>query len=216
MALCLIDRVGLYNTIFTNPTVGHFALADTEHWYLAYDQLLAIDQTPLKKDDANPSLALIREILLRDSQQLYLAWLLCAFVPWAQATPEAFKKPNAKATPTVAATVAREGIKTDNTDTKIIDNAVTSLSDILRIRSTLDVGKDVTTSSLKRKRESDTREAQGVALRRWGAHWRSSVIFALLVEVKEATGPHGMLQFRPRRTQEAKFYRPPASVRRLC
>ena len=180
----------MYNTIFTNPTIDQYNLADTSHWNLAYDQLLAIVRPPAKKDDASTSLALIREILLPDSEHVYLAWLLCAFVPWARAIPEA---PNAKAPRTVAAIIAREGMKADNTQTKIIENAVLSLPEILSSTKAIDNREYATTSPLKRKQDSILRGAQGMAIRRWGVYWPSSVIYALLVETMEIKDARGML-----------------------
>ncbi len=193
MALHLIDRLGLYNTIFTNPTIDHFDLISTENWALAYDQLLAIVQTVSDKDDASGSLALILEVLLPDSEHIYLAWLLCALVPWARAVPGIPEKTKAKSPPTVAATVAREGIKANNIETKIIENAVIYLPDILTTREVVNDQEAATTSLLKRKQHSVLREAQGMAIRRWGVHWRSSVMYTLLVEVMDTKEAIGML-----------------------
>jgi tRNA nucleotidyltransferase (CCA-adding enzyme) len=172
-------------------------LVGTENWALAYDQLLAIMQTASDKNDVSGSLLLILEVLLPDSQHVYLAWLLCAFVPWARAVPEASKKPKAKAPPTVAATVAREGIKANNSETKIVENAVITLPDIVTTREVIKDQEDATTSPLKRKKYSALREAQGMAIRRWGVNWRSSVMYTFLVEVMETGEANGMSRIYP-------------------
>lgn len=197
MALRLIDRLGLYNTIFTNPTLEHFVLVGTENWALAYNQLLAIIQAASYKDDVSGSLRLILEILLPDSQYVYLAWLLCAFVPWARAVPKAPEKAKAKTPPTVAATVAREAIKANNIETKVVENAVISLPDVVTTREVVNDQEDATTSPQKRKSYSALREAQGMAIRRWGANWRSTVMYALLVEVMETKEVNGRSRIYP-------------------
>ena len=197
MALRLIDRLGLYNTIFTIPKIDHYDTADTEHWSLTYDQLLAFVQASAEKDGASASVRLIREMLLPDSEHVYLAWLLCVFVPWARAIPAALEKPKSKAPSTVAARVAREGVDANNAQTKIINDAVLSLHDISKTREAIKEQGQATCSSLKRKQVSDLRETQGMAIRRWGVHWRSNVIFALLVDIMETREAHGMLEMRP-------------------
>ncbi len=197
MALCLIDRLGLYNTIFTNPKIQRFELADTEHWNVAYDQLLAINRAPSKAEDESSSLASIRQILLPDPKHVYVAWLLCAFVPWAKAGLVPPEKSKAKPPPTVAATVAREGVDLNKITIKAIDNAVLSLPDIRDIREAIKEREGTTASTRKRKRDSVLREVQGMAVRRWGVHWRSNVIYALLVEITEIEAVHGMLDFCP-------------------
>jgi len=133
-------------------------------------------QAASDKNDVSGSLLLILEVLLPDSQHVYLAWLLCAFVPWARAVPEASKKPKAKAPPTVA---------------------VITLPDIVTTREVIKDQEDATTSPLKRKKYSALREAQGMAIRRWGVNWRSSVMYTFLVEVMETGEANGMSRIYP-------------------
>ena len=172
-------------------------MADTEHWNVAYDQLLAINLAPSKEEGASTSLASIRQILLPNPEHVYVAWLLCAFVPWAKAGSVLLEKPKAKPPPTVAAMVAREGVDVNNVTTKVINNAVLSLPDIREIREAIKEREGTTASTLERKRDSVFREVQGMAIRRWGVHWRSNVIYALLVETTETEEVHGMFDFGP-------------------
>ena len=217
MALSLIDRLDLYNTIFTNPKIDQHDMANTDQWNLAYDQLLAIVRVSEEKDGASSSATLlIQRLLLPNSEHLYLAWLLCAFVPWARAIPVASGRPKSKAPPTVAAKVAREGVDVNSVQTKIIDNAVLSLPDILKTREAINERRDSPASSLKRKQDSDLREAQGMAIRRWGVHWRSNVIFALLVDIMETGKAQGMFGMSHHRHVEANSRRTASNSRQLC
>ena len=215
MALRLIDRVGLYCTIFTNPANNYIAQADIKHWNLAYDQLLAIHQAPSKKDDVCTSLSIIHDVLLKGKELVYLAWLLCAFVPWARVSGITPVKLKAKLPSTVAASVAREGITADNKEVKIINNAILFLPDILKTRSALNDSEDTAKLSLKRKRESHARETLGVAIRRWGIHWQSSVMYALLVEVTEATDVYGGFEIGTNDYSKANSSRPRADFKWL-
>ena len=216
MALSLIDRLGLYNTVFLNPKVDHNDKADTEHWSLAYGQLSDIAWAPAEKDGTSTSLALIKEILLPDSEHVYLAWLLCAFVPWARAVPAAPENPKSKAPLTVAATVARRGIDINNAQTKIIDHAVLSVNDISKTKQVSSEQEGAVTSPLKRKQNQDMRETQGMAIRRWGVHWRSNVMFALLVDIMETREVNGVYELISHGQGEANSRRTPPNNRKLC
>ncbi|KAI4123290.1 MAG: hypothetical protein LQ338_005339 [Usnochroma carphineum] len=197
-ALRFIDRLGLYHTVFTmfNDELAHFA--KTENWKRAYDQLHVLVSAEMEALTKPPtentkrisnSLKSIRSTLLRDIDDVpanvYHAWLLCAFVPWARVVPAAPQNSKGKVPSRPAALVARDGIKADNNTVRLIENAVVHLDAIIQHKNVIVDEVSATTSPLKRKQESATRSEQGMAIRRWGPRWRSSVMFAILTQVME-------------------------------
>lgn len=163
-------------------------MADIGKWETAYTQLHHILQSRHDRFETN-STTVIKSILFRDAEDEYKAWLLCAFIPRATEAPLVPKLPGIKTMDPPAAMVAREGIKADNKQRKLISNAVTHLREIIAMKNTTIAQLTGTNASLKRKQEDLSRDAQGMAIRRWGSDWRSSVLFALLHEVEEASEP---------------------------
>lgn len=197
-ALHLIDRLGLYSTVFTTLDDKVAQSPKTECWKRAYDQLQVLVSAKLMADVEPPteqglenSSEEIGSILLRDptdfTADVYQAWLLCAFVPWARVAPAAPQNSRYRILPTPAALAARNGIKADNNTVKLVDNAVKALDDIIQLKDAATAGNPSTTSPLKRKHGSPARSEQGMGIRRWGPHWRSSVMFAILTQVMENT-----------------------------
>lgn len=181
-SLLFIDRLGLYRTIFPGSDDHATHSADTRNWPKAYNQardLMSKWNTP------DHPMKIINSVLLAGQDDLYHMWLLCALVPWARVPPTPPKKATSKTPPTPAATAARDGIKADNHTIKVIDNAAAHLMDIIQVKDATAGQGSSTSSPLKRKRESVSREIQGMAIRRWGATWRSSVVYALLTQASE-------------------------------
>lgn len=137
-------------------------------------------------------LHVVNRILLQEPEETYLAWILCCLVPLARATPEPLKNPKSKSLPTLAAMAAREGIKADNKITNTVEIAALSIQDIITTKDSFSNEAAISSLTLKRKHPVTNREAQGKAIRRWGFHWRSSVMYALLVQVMEAKVDLGM------------------------
>ncbi|KAL8963217.1 MAG: hypothetical protein Q9193_000488 [Seirophora villosa] len=197
-ALAFIDRLDLYHIVFTMFNNDFTQAADTKHWKKSYGQLRAI-VSAATDDPAQPSierapeasnnLMNIRSILLSDStdalDDVYHAWLLCAFVPWARVSPAVPQKQKGKTPPRPAALVARDGLKADNNTVKLVDNAIRDLNEIIQIKDAANVARPSITSPLEPRHKSPTRSEQGMAIRRWGPYWRSSVMFALLIQVAE-------------------------------
>ncbi|KAL8814309.1 MAG: hypothetical protein Q9223_006458 [Gallowayella weberi] len=186
-ALQLIDRLGLYQTIFTDPgSTSRTSESSLVNWSRAYDQAQAFVSPPHTEAVSGAVISSIKSILLGNPKNVYFMWLLCAFVPWARVKPPSPKKPSAKAAPSPAATAAREGIKADNHSVKVIENAAAHLADIIQIKDAAIKEGPSTTSPLKRKQKAISREAQGMAIRRWGSNWRCSVMYAILTQISEA------------------------------
>lgn len=192
MALSLIDRLGLYSTVFTDPTDEGCKQIETKHWHRAYDMVLEFEQATSAAQIAPSSMLTLKNTLLRDAEDSFLAWALTCFVPWARESAKPPKRIITKRPPFPASIVAREGIKADNKLVKIIDDAVSHLEEIITMKDSLSSPDTATTSPLKRKQSATSREAQGQAIRSWGSHWRSSVLYALLVQISEVDDPGGM------------------------
>ena len=186
-ALSLIDRLGLYNEVFTDPTNADCKSVDTSSWHRAYNQLYDMIKAGSEESDVPQSLKTIRSILLRSPEDLYQAWILTCFVPWARELPKSPQK-SSKRPVSAASVAAREGIKAENKVYKLVDDAVFYLQDIIEKKEAVIHDGQTMTLPLKRKKGASAdieREMQGVAIRKWGSNWRSSVTYALLTEVTE-------------------------------
>jgi tRNA nucleotidyltransferase (CCA-adding enzyme) len=176
MALALIDRLGLYRTVFTDPTRELTYEPDTAYFATAYTFVESL----VKKSNQDVP-AIIPNTLLRNSEEQYLAWICTTLMPWADSPTVPNPKPLQR--PFYAAyLVAREGIKAPN---KICDVIAASLKDGEEIRQFV----EQCYSSSKRKIAANsevaatTRDGCGMAIRRWGPTWRSQVVFSLLYEL---------------------------------
>ncbi|KAL8953383.1 MAG: hypothetical protein Q9222_000760 [Ikaeria aurantiellina] len=185
-ALRLIDQLGLYSTVFTTFDREVAQSVRTQIWNKAYDLLHTLVNASLEGAKSGDAMNVIRSILLDPHNDNYRMWLLCAFVPWARVTQSA-SKTKGKLPQRPAAVAARDGIKADNSISKLIENAVTSLPEIITIKDTTIDGKPAKSSPLKRKQEPLDRETFGMAIRRWGPNWRGCVMYALLTQVAENT-----------------------------
>ncbi|CAN9229628.1 unnamed protein product [Alternaria alternata] len=175
MALELIDRFGLYRTVFTDPTRELPSDPETAYFKPAYD----FAESVVMKDASLPST--ISETLLRNEEEKYLAWICATMMPWVDAPTIPHQKPLQR--PYFAAyLVAREGFKAPN---KICDVIASSLSNSEEIRS-------VVAQCAKGLRRPDTinptndataRDTLGMAIRRWGSTWRTQVFFNLVYEI---------------------------------
>lgn len=148
-------------------------------------------QIMLRNEEALGLIKVISRILLReplDSEEVFLAWIVCCFIPYARSA----KSPSSKFPRTIAAAAAREGIKTDNKTTKIIEEASLNMEDVIMTRGLVVHRPEIALLSSNQALQPSSRELYGKCLLRWGAHWRSTVIFALLVEVTEAKDDLGI------------------------
>lgn len=169
-ALSLIDRLNLYNEVFTTDAECE---VDTTNWHRAYDHLRDLTKAGSGGSSLPSPLETIQSILLRNADDKYHAWILTCFVPWAREPPKSDPR-SPKRLVNAATLAAREGIKAENKIRDLVDDAVSHLSDIIEKKDAKQ-GPNVDTY----------RETQGLAIRRWGSNWRSSVIYALLTEVAE-------------------------------
>ncbi|KXT03230.1 hypothetical protein AC578_4807 [Pseudocercospora eumusae] len=178
-AMRLVFSLGLYDTIFSDPAVAkedHYT-PDIEGWSILIDTL----------EEILSSGGVLQENLARDSEESYLAWILAAVVPYRDAPRPEPAEAGKKAPPPIPVTVAREGIKTPNKISDVINAAVRNQTEI----------SDLVDKVYDRKRRPDkkfegedpaARDVLGMAIRRWGTSWRSQVIYSLLVEFADNQG----------------------------
>lgn len=176
MALALIDRLGLYGTVFTDPTRELTYTPETEYFATAYTFVQSLVQ---KTNQDAP--VVISETLLRNPEEQYLAWICTTLMPWADAPTVPNSKPLQR--PFYAAyLVAREGIKAPN---KICDVIAASFKDGEEIRQHVEkcYASSKRKDSVKSEDDAATRDGCGMAIRRWGPTWRSQVLFSLIYEL---------------------------------
>ena len=182
-ALSLIDELDLYDIIFTSFASSSSDTPQPERWKRSYDKLLEIDQA-ISGEKRDHNSQLLKSSLLQTQADIDRAWIICAFIPWAK-IPQPPKVGKSKPALTSAATAARLGLKVSNDIINVVEAAAVSCEDIVKIKDVSNEQTAATTSPLKRKAEAVSRENLGMAIRRWGKFWRSSVVYALLVEVKD-------------------------------
>ena len=139
----------------------------------------------------------IASVLLRDTDETFLAWMLACFIPFAEIVARPPERSKSKRLPHPASLAAREGIKADNKICTIVDNAITHREEIVRIKDEVNYDSQLLIVPSKRKQASSSRESQGQAIRRWGTYWRSSVLYALLTEVTKTESLTGMYMLAP-------------------
>jgi hypothetical protein len=165
-ALQLIDRLGLYSTIFTVPLNQECPVPETSDWHVAYDCLKV-----LKSNDTPGS---IYQSLVRSEDAKYLAWILAALVPWSSVPQTPPAKQKGKALP-MGGVVAREGIKADNKICSVVSGAFNHYQEIIELKNAILVKTSYT----------NERDTVGMTIRRWesqGGNWRLQALFAILVE----------------------------------
>ncbi|MCJ1385352.1 CCA tRNA nucleotidyltransferase, mitochondrial [Xylographa soralifera] len=190
-ALSLIDRLGLYDTVFTDPSQEGALVIDTTHWSKAYNELCTIERAETGGCPSPGALETIKNMLIMNDHELYLSWLLCAVTPWAQLENPVKQKKRSKKNLAMAAVVAREGLKTENKALNVIRDAAVHYTEIIASKDAYFEEASSVVVPMKRKQEALSREALGMAIRRWGGNWRSATLFAMLVEimrVEESTG----------------------------
>jgi tRNA nucleotidyltransferase (CCA-adding enzyme) len=169
-SLELIDRLGLYSTIFTDPTVEGNPTPNTANWYIAYDSL-----DELKKNETPGS---IYQSLVRSQDAQYLAWILAALVPWTTVPQTQSAKSKGKPSLPLGAMVAREGIKADNKICNVASGAFKQYKQIIKLKDDI----------IQKEPYTNERDIVGMTIRRWdsqGGSWRVQVMFALLVEAMD-------------------------------
>lgn len=163
----------------------------TAKWSQSYDRFLDIERTSPATSAASTSGELVKKVLIRNKDDLFLGWVLSCFVPWARVSPKLAEESSSKRPLSSAFLAAREGIKADHKICKLIDDAVSHMTSVIEIKDATDSGNETGVPSLKRKKSMVSREEQGRRIRSWGSHWRSIVLYALLTQTSETDNPTG-------------------------
>ncbi|PWY87066.1 ATP :tRNA-specific tRNA nucleotidyltransferase [Aspergillus sclerotioniger CBS 115572] len=171
-ALQLIDRLGLYPTIFANHQDG--AQADTSSWPLGYNALERIVNP--RDDDPKAIIQHVREFLIRDKLETYYAWMIAAFAPWSSVPARVAKGPKAKPLPARTAEVARDSLRSDNKTMAVIGDAAFNWQAITDVKNSLLVGSMDGTAA-------EVRQQVGLHIRSWKKDWRLCILLAMLQEV---------------------------------
>ncbi|KAF2121512.1 hypothetical protein BDV96DRAFT_483998 [Lophiotrema nucula] len=173
LALALIDRLGLYETIYTDPTRDMGYVPEVSYFRLAND---LVEEFVRRNSSDIP--AVIPNTLLRNSEEQFLGWLVAALMPWVDAPTIAHQK---KMQPShfAAQLVAREGIKAPN---KVVDVITHSLKNEEDISNTIGKCYDQIRRPNASKAGDDaaSRGTLGMAIRRWGVSWRTQVLWSLV------------------------------------
>ncbi|KAI0433648.1 hypothetical protein F5Y09DRAFT_328864 [Xylaria sp. FL1042] len=168
-SLQYIHDLGLYHTIFTDPTKPKMPLPDLSRWNCAYECLSYLFRNQLGEPIAN--------VLVQADEASYYAWTLSALAPW-EFINEPIHAGNGKSPPPLITLAGREGIKVPNKLCELITAAHRNRADILALK----------TAVVEKRSHINERDRFGMAIRRWdakGGYWRLQVLFSLLVEAMQ-------------------------------
>ncbi|KAK1147097.1 CCA tRNA nucleotidyltransferase, mitochondrial [Aspergillus melleus] len=171
-ALELIDRYGLYPTIFANHQDD--ACADTSTWSLSYNTLATL----LFSQDFSASVGKVRNMLIRDTSEAYYAWIVAAFAPWSVVPGRVPTGPKPKPIPPRPAEVARDSLRSDNKTMAILSDATHNWRSIIDLKSSLVGGRMNGT-------DAENRQHIGLHVRSWRKDWRLCIVLSLLQEVMQ-------------------------------
>ncbi|EKD21680.1 poly A polymerase head domain-containing protein [Drepanopeziza brunnea f. sp. 'multigermtubi' MB_m1] len=166
-SLALINRLGLYSTIFTDPTTEGNPVPETTHWPVVYE---CLDQ--LKSNETPGS---VYKSLVRSDDAKYLSWILAALTPLSQFPLPRPANGSYKIPLPLGFKVAREGLKLESKICNVITGAFRHREEITELKNAIK-RKDV---------RSSQRDTVGMTIRRWdaqGGHWRLQALFAILVD----------------------------------
>lgn len=165
--MALIDRLGLYSTIFSDPKDERSPIPDITHWSVAYE---CLDELKSNKTPGS-----IYTSLVRSEDASYLAWILAALTPLSQFPLSQPANGNYKELLPIGYKVAREGLKLEKKICNMVTGAFNHREEIMELKNT--IGRNDT--------YSNQRGTVGMTIRRWnsqGGHWRLQALFAILVD----------------------------------
>lgn len=175
-ALRLIFDLGLYTTVFSDPTVDSSKQYTPEvaGWQPLIDHLEAL------LDSGNS----LSDVLVRDDDERFLAWQLAALVPYRDAPTPDPPEPGRRARPPISASVAREGIKATNRVCEVVTASVRHQTEVSSLVDRVYQHKRRHGRGAEGE-DPTARDVLGMTIRRWGPTWRSQVLYSLLVDIVE-------------------------------
>ncbi|KAJ2973552.1 hypothetical protein NUW58_g8909 [Xylaria curta] len=165
-ALQYINDLGLYHTIFTDPTRPDMPLPDLSLWCHAYECL-----GHLAKNQSSSS---IYNVLVQTEEAAYYAWTLSALAPWVDLGEPAHTG-KGRPPPPFITLAGREGIKAPNKLCDLVSAAYRNRADISALK----------TAVIQKAAYINERDRFGMAIRHWdakGGYWRLQVLFNLLAD----------------------------------
>ncbi|KAI1265890.1 hypothetical protein F5Y18DRAFT_426406 [Xylariaceae sp. FL1019] len=168
-----INDLGLYHTIFTDPTQKDMPSPELIDWHKAYGCLAFLSQ--------NNTPGSIYSTLVRTNEARYYAWVLAAVSPWARFTEseqKSDKKEKAKARLPLPTLAVREGIRAPTKLCDLVTAAYKNREDVMSLKKAV----------VSKEPYINERDRFGMAIRRWDSrvgHWRLQVMFALVVEAMQ-------------------------------
>lgn len=164
-ALHLIDRLGLYNAIFSDPNREVPELPVLPRWSVAYECLNELQTNKTPKS--------ISDLLICSTEDAYVAWVLAALCPWMSVQQLPGPAPKGKYVP-VSALVAKESFKAPNKVSATIAASQTHLTEILDLKRAVIESEPV----------AQQRDQLGMKIRHINASgpWKLQLLNALLVE----------------------------------
>jgi tRNA nucleotidyltransferase (CCA-adding enzyme) len=164
-SLQYFDKLGLYQTVFTDPTTRNIPAPDTTNWSLAYNCLRSLE--------SNKTPGSIYQTLIRSDDARYASWILAALAPWSL-LPNS-KKAGSKMLPLFGTRVAQEGIKANSKICAHVHGAFKNYAGITDLKNAVALEQAFI----------NERDIVGMNIRKWdadGGNWRIQALFALLVE----------------------------------
>ena len=159
-ALDYINSLDLYHTVFMDPARPDLYHPSTDNLgavIKAWKAVLASNEESEKT---------LISTLVTTKEELFLSWFLTSMLPWADApAPEPLK--TGKIPPPFASQVAIAAFKAPNSVTNVLTPSINNLAEIRDLKDQKEKARDVL----------------GMAIRKWGASWRSQVTFAMLYEI---------------------------------
>jgi tRNA nucleotidyltransferase (CCA-adding enzyme) len=141
---------------------------------LAYDLVKSIVESK------SENYSTLSKLLLRNTDEKYLAWVSAALMPWADAPQPPSLKPSKKRPLHASVLVAQEGFKAPNTVCNIIASSVDHMEEIKKLVDECFKGLRSSTGTVPD--DATARDTLGMAIRRWGSTWRSQILFSLIHE----------------------------------
>ncbi|KAK2753138.1 CCA tRNA nucleotidyltransferase, mitochondrial [Arachnomyces sp. PD_36] len=187
-ALETINRLGLYNTIFSNRRDEE--VADTSTWERAYNSVpLLLGETHANTSDELKSLyKSVGDILIRDkTEDTYNFWLLASLSPWGVFPAPKAQPDRPKPDPPLSTAVARDSLRNDNKTLTFLTSSVRRYPEIVAIKNA--IGEGSMTGS-----EAEIRQKVGQAIRQLGVDWRLCVVHAILMDIMETNDTEKVLQ----------------------
>ncbi|KAK3944819.1 mitochondrial CCA tRNA nucleotidyltransferase [Diplogelasinospora grovesii] len=173
VSLELIDRLGLYHAVFTDPAKEDMVKPDLTNWHTVYNTLDKL------KENKTPGS--IYEVLVTSEEAGFFAWNLAALCPWEQLPEEKPVKAGKHPLP-LASQAAREGFRAPNKLCDVVTAAHRHRQNILELKEIV----------CNKEESRNERDRFGMAIREWdarGGQWRLQVLYAVLVDLLLRTGP---------------------------